>query len=244
MPGSFFSRWRVRLTGDERTFLDLQNEYDNSDFVRFYRSKENQWFIESPLFDQLTKHSEVTDKASLLARFVRSARKAAHKKPCDFEVQSVAQELKDDGTLLKWHASFSGTISVRAFSSASINGKPVGTQSRHNMLDNSSDFLKLALTDERVARVFKFLDRPNDYGELYKVLEVIEEDRWAGLERYKAKLKELEYTGNNHEAGGEAARHGRKQKVSPNIKPMPLHTATELTCNIVKEWLNDKLDES
>lgn len=104
---------------------------------------------------------------------------------------------------------------------------------------------ELALVDSAVARALELFSREPSWADLFKVLEVVEEDVGGekALERTvwasPAELKRFTATANNLNAVGLDARHARTTHQAPK-SPMTLKDAERLIGQVVEAWLASK----
>ena len=105
--------------------------------------------------------------------------------------------------------------------------------------------IELALTDARVALALELFAHDPNWYDLYKVLDVVEEDV-SGERALEAKgwvprseLKRFTQTANSHGAVGLDARHARNAFRPPKV-PMPLADAVDLIRRVLISWLATK----
>jgi hypothetical protein len=105
--------------------------------------------------------------------------------------------------------------------------------------------VELALTDARVALALELFAHDPNWYDLYKVLDVVEED--VGGERAleakgwvpQSELKRFTQTANSQGAAGSDARHARDAFRPPKV-PMPLADAVDLIRRLLIAWLATK----
>jgi hypothetical protein len=107
----------------------------------------------------------------------------------------------------------------------------------------------LTETDPDVTDALTLLDRPRRgarWVELYKVLEIIENDGSINAVREAAGVSKNEIerftrTADHQRASGVDARHARK-KTEPPPKPMTLPEADVMICSLVREWIRQRVE--
>lgn len=115
-----------------------------------------------------------------------------------------------------------------------------------NQITVTKSFFKAALKDEGVAKLLRLKTKGNDWVNLYRIYEVIEEDigsrvivarGWAK----NSELKAFTSSSNNSRVSGDEARHGKIKYGVP--KKTISHTeAIHLIDSITRKWLSYKAD--
>jgi hypothetical protein len=99
-------------------------------------------------------------------------------------------------------------------------------------------------TDNRVQRVFEIVTHNfNSYIELYKIIEIIQEDDFPPLKKggeFYNEIKDFKHTAESYEAIGNQARHAHSRFIKPP-NPMTLDHAKELVRKTLYLWLDSKV---
>lgn len=113
---------------------------------------------------------------------------------------------------------------------------------------HSKDWLSLAKKDEKVKKVIHFLTSyEHNFINLYKIYEIIQDE--VGRKKIegwmtKEKVSDFKRTANHPDAIGYEARHGiPKNKEKPPENPMSLSDAENLIIDVIKKWLDWKIQQ-
>lgn len=93
-----------------------------------------------------------------------------------------------------------------------------------------------------------FAERQLTWGELYKLLEIVQVDKGVNFPTTsgimtESSLKNFKHTANSMAAVGDDARHGPKTGAPPS-NPMPIAKARELIRGLLKNWLAEKMQNT
>ncbi len=100
-----------------------------------------------------------------------------------------------------------------------------------------SQFIPLALGDKAVAKALRLCSRELDWGNLYRIYEVISEDMGGLTDKY---FKIVKASANTSQVTGDHSRHG-KIKVGTPKETMKLADAQHLIKSKVREWIYEKI---
>ena len=212
-------RWSVRLVGDQRILKLLSEQKDN----RFeIKQKIDGFYLESDEFETLESHEEVRDSASKVITTINGILTLlidSHE-PINFD---FIINNKTDTT----YGVFSDRVCVTDSLVIEVYNKKGEIIQKYSPLQDSFKILQLALEDENVRRVFKFLQyKELNWVNLYKIFEIIMDDM-GGSKKIVAlgwttnkKIERFKHTANSPDATNDQGRHALRNR--PPSKPMPL----------------------
>jgi len=232
-------RWEVQIVGDA---LDLQV------LGRSFNSAEAEivdtprgWMVRSQHFDDLQDYGAVRARASELLAAISGASKLILGSESSLKSGSVIEH-RQDGTTNTVLSVDSARIRIRGGPVSLIVKRGDGTEEVRHPADPAPAWVKLALGNQTVARALRLRAGPQEWVDLYRLLEVIESDvpvdeiirrRWTS----KTDLQRFKRTANSQKAVGDAARHGRDPHPAP-AEPMPITEARSLLDGLLRRWLD------
>jgi len=237
-------KWKVQLEGQD---YDLQyiSKKINSSILTIIRDN-NQYYLKSDSFNQLTDDNEVRLKASEL-------------------IEKINMILKVD----------LGSYNLKIGEVTRLDGKRSNVQSvdlkcTMRIIDSERldadymDLMKCIYENERVEDAFIFYFLGSNWVNLYKVWETIVYDIGRGHyrreEEYgkaqiikngwanKNEINLFRCTAHNRKGAGYEARHAVEEKMRKDCKkilstqPMPLGVAQKLIKRILNNWINTKCE--
>jgi hypothetical protein len=232
--------WVVKLSGNTSDLSTLAQCSDGST-TRILQEEQN-YSLRSDEFLVGDDAETVFMKASGIVEVLKGATILLLGAVCSIRVASVEflhEDGKRDITL------FAETIKLRLSASAvtmKVTRNDGKNEAWHPVIPVDR-LVHLASQNKAVALVFRLLaDKPLDWINLYRILEIVESDvgglcvidkkKWAS----EKTIKRFKHTANSPEASGLEARHG-SQTTQPPKNPMKISDAQSLVKSIVQAWL-------
>lgn len=231
------ARFRVELTG-EPTVLEAVAPHLQASQVRLEKDGET-IFLTSSTFDAMTSRDAVFAEAERMVPSIKAAISLAGLRLRGQVAAHRVEEQTPDGPRSTTYAKVGSAALILTGLPPTIliNGKPPPPPPPIPV--------EIALRDPRVALAFELFAREPNWYDLYKVLDVIEEDVGGEkvLERKgwapASELKRFTATANNLTALGFEARHARAAWQPPKT-PMTLEDAVDLMRRVLNSWLATK----
>ena len=237
-------QWLVRLVGDEHELAEISARCTGTTFSVLKEG--DGYFLRADAFEHLADPSDVREQASEWAQWLRGSSWLALRSRGTVTPQEV-RRIEADGTG-HIYMYLSDTINVSEIASF-VTIQQDGTTVEHHPADAIHHWIEVAQRDASVAKVLRLLALSRDWVNLYRVLEVIEEDlrgrtalASAGWVTASA-LRRFKHTANSVGATGDDARHG-KESGTPPKSPMMLSEAAAMVEFVVHRWLQEKLASS
>ncbi|WP_202841514.1 hypothetical protein [Luteimonas saliphila] len=237
--------WEVQLAGEAFDLDQLVLAMAVTD--PSINSTERGYMLRYSAFESLSMHQEVRDVATDLLKAFNGIVCLLLGSRQTISVASVAKRDAEGGwdALITMHE----TVRFRDVLDTSVT-QPDGKATHHHAADPAAQWLKLAVADPNVAKVFRLLaPPPASWATLYKVYEVIVDDMkgpacisqaaWA-TERAMGRFK---HTANSPKTIGDLSRHGT-EPTEPPAAPMPLSEARSMVLTLVHNWLRYKQQSS
>ena len=245
------ARWRVRLKGEAPDLEDLV-ELITSPAIGVVKDG-GDFFFESVTFERLDGTVEVLEEAQRLLPRLNGAGKLKRRGFRDVDVDGhlvefragggEARELAAEGSITPRgrvvHAvARPATVEIRARVPAPtilVDGQPMSPKPGTLETDR---WLELAERDPDVAEALAAFNRPHDWVNLYRVLEIIEgrADIVGGGWASANEVDRFSRTANHPRAAGPNARHARSS-VEPPPRPMTPEEGVELIRRNLLGWL-------
>lgn len=233
--------WEIQIVGDVSDLKELSKSLIDDELRVIERS--GQYFLESARFDGLSTPEEVTSVATDILLLLTGSVRLALSGRTPIKIANIARVREDGGRDI--FVTVSETIHVRAMIGLEIQRND-GTVEVFNPADKVPEWIKLGLSEEKVAKVLRlFGTNEHDWVSLYRLYEVIEADI-GGIEKIASKgwatktsIKRFKHTANSPSAVGDASRHGKESTLPPG-KPMNLAEARSLIEVILHSWLSSK----
>ena len=232
------ARFRVELTV-EPAVLEAVAPHLQAPHVRLEKDGDT-IFLTSSTFDEMTSRDEVFAEAKRMVPWIKAAIRLAGISPTGQVAAHRVEEQTPDGPRSTTYAQvgLAAALTISALPpTILIDGKPPPPPPPIPV--------ELALRDARAARALELFARDPNWYDLYKVLDVIEEDvggekslegkGWASAKE----LKRFTATANSLGALGLDARHARDAWKPPK-SPMTLEDAVDLIRRVLNPWLATK----
>jgi hypothetical protein len=234
-------RWKVRLTGVESGLEDLSDSFTDDPEVF---EDDGNYFLWSSRFEDLDEASDVQGSAERIVRLIRNFG-AQDSLWVEELAASHIHEILNDGTELVSVFAEGETVKMSAGPARATSTSEDGTGETCFPADQTYEWTQLALEDEKVEEVVDLLDRGDDWVNLYRIYELIQDniegdqnivDRswWSSGEE-----NQFTRTANSRDAIGDDARHGDEQTGSPS-DPMTHQEAKRLIDTLIDNWLRHR----
>jgi hypothetical protein len=242
------SEWMVRLTGDVIDLQNLAHEVNSSilSIINEEEGEANYYYLKSLGWNSLTDSEEVREKAEKLLRFINNLASVERK---GFRTVSYDCIVKvEDKQTRRYHY----YIRPKSIEVGRVYvGRPKLTvyDSEGNIVESPRlpSFIELALpiilNNSNVAKATRlWSDKDHDWGNLYKIWEVIRDDDKNGTSQWvtKAQFTRFTHTANSPHAVGDDARHGTTKQEPPK-EPMTLDEGENFIRGLLHQWIRSKL---
>jgi len=231
--------WMVEINGDAADLSELAQSVTGPD-VSIIREGEK-YGLTSRDFDAGLSAEAVREKAKGIASRLTGVACLALHATAPIQVGSVYR-VRHDGTRDIHLFPETGVLHFRGFASTLVITREDGTVEESHPADPVSDWLLLAQKDQRVGLVLSiFATGDESWSNLYKVFEIIREDRNPVTAGWLTEPSRSRFTGTANSPGLDT-RHGvqkKKQKKKPP-PPMDISEARALIRAVVHAWLRDK----
>jgi hypothetical protein len=226
--------WLVQLTGEKFDLEDLPHWFTTP--VLQVVEESNGYYLKSDLLDPLQDASKVRVLAEELRERMLGVAKLERPNFRSVELGNIIS--RNEGGKQSAYL-FLPPVGMRSKAAPSI---IVG---RREVLQvpQTSKRMKLAASDEKVAKALRLWGKgSNDWGNLYKIWEVIESDAiyrngWVT----KAESGLFTQTANSSEALGDVVRHAKHIPAPP--KPMSMEVAQQFLKRLIENWLLSKASQ-
>jgi hypothetical protein len=239
--GHHMAEWLVSLDGQKFDLQDLATQLQSPDWS--VEEDRGGYVLRSSAFGLLTTDGQVFERANQLVQTINGL--AAVVIP-GFQPVQVGHVVRvhDDGRRLA-HAYLSGTMTARGRLTATpvVAGR---SRPQPRQVSPLESLLRVASGDSKVVEAMRYFQaRGRRWLNLYKVLEVIEQDV-GGDRALRAKgwvsgrsLRRFTNTADNAGAIGDEARHAERGW-KPPARAMPLQEAEDLIRSLIEAWLRSK----
>jgi hypothetical protein len=230
--------WSVQLTGDTFDLKDLPKWFTNPD-LRVVEESDG-YYLRSDRFEAYEKAGQVRALAQdMLERLVGAAKlERSNFRP----IKQGSIVRKDDDGRMDRHVFLEGVIN--GVSKVSV--KKLGSDGTEEtpQAPRPGIWAAIAEYDEKVHQALRFWAKdPDDWGNLFKIWEVIESDLGSDIFRHgwasKKEVERFTHTANSPEALGDEARHAKKRG-QPPAKPMTIGEAKQLINGLLVKWIETK----
>lgn len=232
-------KWIVELSSDNSYLEDLSKIFNTSN-VRISH-KENRYILESSSFDQCTDIKAIKTEADKLLIFVNGVKvlKFHSSKP----ITRGAIVYQDDQGHRTIHLEIETSLTVKVEVKSRIIKKD-GTIIEFEPENPETEWVHLINSDPRVFRVFEIITHNfNSFIDLYKIIEIIEEDNFEPVGRkgeLYMEIKRFTHTAESYEAIGKDSRHAHSKFTKPD-NPMSIKDGRELVRKLLYRWLDSKV---
>lgn len=237
--------WMIELRGEKFDLEELPKRF-SSDRLSV-REIGGSYFLVSDQFNALSEENEIYDMAETFIERINGIMKIVMGNYRPASIGAVVQIDKQG----KEHRSIRikpEPIVVRVKTSGKVQIVTPGSQEEHiqngREIADEQFWAEAADKHNNVEKVLKLFIKELTWDILYKIWEVIEEDRgsdvfnknWAT----EARVELFTQTANNYLAIGEDARHAH-EKWDPPKNPMEINDARALIKTIAVSWLSEKI---
>jgi len=230
--------WIIQLSGDENDLNELSKVFTSPDLS--IKKEKDGYLLRSTQFSECYSHEEVTKITSEILPLLSAGIKLSLDARKQLEVDGIIQIGEDN--LRHYFLTVSCGIGLRCL----VNGEIThidGTREDFHQADPIPNWIKIAQKDTKVAKAFNFICADfNSWYNLYKILEVIEEDQFKPIMRggrYKKMADNFTHTANSYKITGLDARHAKESQKPPK-NPMSLSEAKSFIKMLLHEWLKEK----
>lgn len=234
--------WKVYLKGHQFDLASLRDAFTDPHLTAL--SDEEGTFITSTDFEELMSASEVRSLAGQLVDRINSAMslEKSDYQPCEMRHLAQTNERGQPDVAIFVTDTINLRLRANAILVSSIGdarGKAQASSSK------APSLIAAAQTNRNLDKVLKLWNRPRDWSNLYKILEVlIDESKGEIVKKYGAKIDLFRRTASNYLAVGLDARHAH-EKFAPPKNPMSLDEATELIRKLILEVFDESaVDDS
>lgn len=236
--------WQIYVKGDKGNLKRTMNLFSMKRDGFEIKNENNQFYIEANL--ETEDVNEVRKEGEKIVSRINGALKLFLDKDGNIQlVESKAlRKIGKDGNSAAVFVSGSAEMKVNMSGKFSV-GDGKGNITTYPD-DKISDFVKAGSSNATINKVLKLSSNLENWVNLYRIYEVIEEDigskeeianfGWASVKR----IKLFKRTANSSEAIGSKARHGHK-KYKPPKNPMSLKSAKALVKNLIIHWVKHKI---
>lgn len=233
-------RWKVRIDGDEQGLEDLSKSF-NDDSEIF--EEDDVYFLWSSDFSDLDDAHDVNEVAQNIVRTVRNFGKRDSLWVEELESGTI-HEINNDGTEHVTVIAEAEVVTVRSRATvATVSGE--SGEETYQPADRTYEWTRLALEDEKVAELVELLDRGDNWVNLYRIYEFIQDnidgdDNIVARGWWSQSEKDLfKQTANSRNAIGDDARHARENYTAPE-NPMTQAEAKRMIETLIDHWLRHR----
>ena len=234
-------KWKVRLTGNERSLETLAESF--TDDPRVFEDDDN-FFLWSSQYEDLKDADEVRDTAEEIVRTIRNLGVKDSLRTEDLQASHV-HEINEDGTEHVTVRAEGSTVGMRVGPVRVTTTDEDGNKEISRPADRTYELTQLAAKDDKVRELVGLLDKGDDWVNLYRIYEFIQAnidgdeniaDRgwWSSNEKDRFKQ-----TANSRDAIGDDARHGQERIPAPD-NPMNYPEAKALVDSLIRNWLEHR----
>lgn len=233
--------WKVRLNGAESGLHDLEESFDDDPEIV---TEDDNYFIRSQEFEDLNDPDEIRKKATNFVRYIRNFGRRDSLRVSDLEASHVVKE-REDGTEYTYVQLEPATIGITASTTRVVTEGEDGDTEVFLPADRTEEWTQLALQDEKVSELADLLDRGDDWVNLYRIYEfiqnnvesednIVDQGWWSESEKDRFKQ-----TANSRDAIGDDARHANNRVPAPT-NPMTQAEAKRQIDTLVDHWLQHR----
>lgn len=234
-------RWKVRLNGPESGLQNLEESFDDDPKIV---AEDDEYYIRSQEFEELDDPDEIHKTATNFVKYIRNFGKRDPLQVSDLEASHVVKEQKD-GTEHTYVQAETATVGVAASTARVVTEGEDGEEEVFLPADRTEEWTQLAIRDEKVSDLTNLLDRGDDWVNLYRIYEFIQDnieseenivDQGWWSESEKDRFKQ---TANSRDAIGDDARHANNRIPAPT-NPMTKAEAKRQIDTLVDHWLQHR----
>jgi len=229
----------VEISGDAADLSDLAQSVTGPG-VSIIRQGEK-YVLTSPDFDAGLSAEAVREKAKDIARRLTGAARVEFRATTPIQVGSVYRVRHGDTRDIYFFPE-TGALHFRGFAPTLVITRADGTVEESRPANPVNDWLLLAQKDQRVELVLSiFATGDESWSNLYKVFEIIKEDRNPVTAGWLTEPSRSRFTGTANSPGLDT-RHGvqKKKQTKKPPPPMDISEARALIRTVVLAWLRDK----
>ncbi|CAM3052353.1 hypothetical protein [Halobacterium salinarum] len=200
--------------------------------------------IRSQEFEKLDDPDKIRKKATNLVKYIRNFGERDSIEVSELEASLVVEE-GEDGTEHAYIQPEPAKIRMTAPTAQIITRGKDGETEVFLPADRTEEWTQLALRDEKVGDLANLLDRGDDWVNLYRIYEfiqdniesednIVEQGWWSKSEKDRFKQ-----TANSRDAIGDNARHANNRIPAPN-NPMTQAEAKRQIDSLVDQWLEHR----
>lgn len=233
--------WKVFISGDKYILERLSQSLKDDPAID---QQEGQFYMWCSDFEDCSTHPEVKEVADELLTTLYGGIKLQMGPRETFPKPSINHIVKEkeDGSK-DISKGMTADVILRGKASGDKNGSVFSSSSEGVM-----GVVESARENEQVKDLMKLFNREDTWGNLYRILEFVEDnldedDEESVVDKgwISGNKRELfKRTANNRISTGDDARHGY-EKHQPPRNPMPINEARTLIYNIIKKWLQYKI---
>lgn len=234
-------RWKVRLDGTESGLQDLEESFDDDPNIV---AEDDDYYIRSQIFEDFDDPNDIRTKATDIVRCIRNFGKRDSLQVSDLEASHIVKE-EEDGTEHAYIQVETATIGITTSTPRVVTEGENRETEVFLPADRTEEWTQLALRDEKVSDVADLLDRGDNWVNLYRIYEFIQDniesednivDQGWWSESEKDRFKQ---TANSRDAIGDDARHANNRIPAPN-NPMTQAEAKRQIDTLVDHWLQHR----
>jgi len=231
--------WKVQLSGDTSDLEELSKVFTTPDLC--IQKDGTTFLLTTEKFGSCSSSDDVKKIATQILNVLTAGIKLSLDARKKLDIDGILQ-IGDDRKR-HYFVEVSETVCMRC----SVSGEIIhadGTREEFHQADPLPKWLKIALHDGKVAKVFAFINTDfNSWYTLYKILEVLEEDHFKPIMRggqYKRMADDFTKTANSYAMAGIDARHATERPHPLPKNPMSLSEAKSFIKMLLHEWLREK----
>lgn len=231
-------KWQVNLIGNKDDLDDLSSIFSSSD-PRIIRNGDG-YLLESSLFTNCLDDKSVKEETDKLLTAINAIKVLKLQSSKPITRGAIFADNYDGIRTVFLETTITAVASTRI---EVIAFNPDGTRFMGAPDNREKNWVSLNNTDKKVQRVFEIVTSNfNSFIELYKIIEIIEEDNFTPVMRggeYYKDIKLFTQTAESYQAIGKDARHSH-ERFKPPSDPMKLDQAKDLVSKILYLWLDSK----
>jgi len=231
--------WRIQLEGDKDDLIDLSKIFTSPEFS--INEIDGNFYLFSNLFNSIEDSGLVEEKGKEFLDIINAGVKLTSNYLREIKTAGV-ESLNSDGWVKKRFVHLEAEVRNHAKVGLQIT-KANGTVIEDNPFEPLVKWHQLAQENPLVAKAFYLISHDfNTWFSLYKLLEILEEDRFKPIMRkgeYRKEAERFSHTAQSYAALGLHARHIKSIFTAPS-DPMSLDEAKSFIRMLLNEWLRTK----
>lgn len=235
-------RWQVRLSGPEQELDQLSRSLCNGT-LSIAKDEHGHYVLSSTEFNHCNSSEEVMEVSKKILAMLNGAARLAFGGNPELSESCIIERFAD-GTE-KLHLHLFDTVNLRTSDELVVTDSDGKKVAEYKPADPIMGWLAAGLSDDSVGKVLRLLAQEQNWVELYRIFEVVENDM-GGIDNIvefdlfsKGQLKLFKHTANSPGAVGDDSRHG-KETTQPPKNPMLISEARVLIQTLVHQWLRRK----